>query len=79
MITSKQIVIFLILYIILFIEIEALVFISFYEHEKTSDAAVTEIIRVKNSTKNTGENHERMFGIDTGNSETDFGPNNNNL
>jgi len=52
--------------------IEAIVLISFFEHERISSNSGTEQIMVKNSTNNTQKGRERMFGIDTGNSETDF-------
>lgn len=68
----KHITISLILYTIIVVNIKAMVFISFYEHERISNNSDTEPIKVKNSTNNTGKSRERMFGIDTGNSETDF-------
>ena len=49
-----------------------MVFISFYDNEKISNISYTEQIKGKNSTNNYGQIQARMFGIDTGNSETDF-------
>ena len=63
--------IYLILYFTVFLKIRAIIFISIYENEAGVFDQVKQLNEVKNTSYNITENNARMFGIDTGNEETD--------
>ena len=63
--------IYLSLYFTVFVRIRGIIFISIYENETSVFDQAEQVNEIKNTSYDMAESNSRMFGIDTGNADTD--------